>query len=52
MENLIGRFALLPNGNKVVIVEVNGEFALVRRLGGYQRGMRAVCSLERLKILS
>jgi hypothetical protein len=47
---LIGKFALLPNGNKVIIVYVDGSMAVVRRLGGRKKGLRAVCSLTSLRL--
>ncbi len=46
-----GRFARLPDGQKVRIESVEGEVALVMRLGGLRRGTFAVCPLARLKML-
>ena len=50
-DDLTGRFARLPNGQKVRIESVEWEVALVMRLGGLRRGTFAVCPLARLKML-
>jgi hypothetical protein len=47
---LIGKFAQLPNGNKVIIVYVDGSRAVCRRLGGPKKGLRAVCNMSSLSI--
>ncbi len=52
MEKLIGKEAKLPDGQNVVIEEVDNGFASVRRIDGEWKGKLAVCSVSSLEIRS
>ncbi len=41
--------APLPNGQRVRIESLEGDSALVRRIGGTRRGTLAVCPIDRLR---
>jgi hypothetical protein len=49
-DDLTGRFARLPDGQKVRIESVEGKWATVRRVGGAKHRSLAVCTLDRLRI--
>jgi hypothetical protein len=51
--NLVGQFALLPSGDKVIVesVERDSSSALVRRIDGPLAGMPAVCVVSKLEPL-
>ncbi len=46
---LEGRFAYLPDGQKVRIESVDGKWATVRRIGGERGRSIAVCQTEKLR---
>jgi hypothetical protein len=48
-KSLSGRFAFLPNGQKVWIESVDSGLAVVRRVGGEWHRRKAVCSVSSLK---
>jgi hypothetical protein len=43
------KFAYLPDGQKVKIEEIDGDWAIVRRVGGPLNRHRAVCALTSLR---
>jgi hypothetical protein len=47
-DELKGKEARLPDGQRVVIEEVNDGLATVRRLDGERAGTVAVCAVEKL----
>ena len=47
---LEGRFAYLPDGQKVRIETVNGVWATVRRIGGARHRSLAVCAIASLRL--
>lgn len=47
-EELIGKQARLPDGQKVVIEEVDDGYATVRRTEGERAGTIAVCAVDSL----
>jgi hypothetical protein len=47
-DELKGKEARLPDGQRVVIEEVEDGQATVRRLDGDRRGTLAVCEVEKL----
>lgn len=51
METLIGKEATLPDGQDVVIVEVEEGLATVRRTNGEFKGQLAVISVEKLELI-
>jgi len=48
MENLIGKEAKLPDGQDVIIEEVEGGIATLRRTSGEFKGGIAVIAVEKL----
>jgi hypothetical protein len=48
---LVGQFARLPDGQKVMIESQDGSpaWATVRRIGGQHDGTRAVCLVSKLE---
>ena len=50
MENLIGKEAKLPDGQQVVIEEVEDGIATVKRTGGEFKGRIAVIAVEKLDL--
>ena len=50
MENLIGKEARLPDGQRVVIEEVEDGLASVRRIEGEWEGILAVCAVSSLEL--
>lgn len=50
MENLEGRIAYLPDGQKVRIESVEDGYATCRRIGGEWDGRIAVCAVSSLRI--
>lgn len=50
MENLIGKEAKLPDGQRVVIEEIDNGRATVRRVDGEWKGRIAVCALSSLEM--
>jgi len=50
MENLIGKEAKLPDGQDVVVEEVEDGIATVRRVNGEFKGRIAVIAVEKLLV--
>lgn len=50
-EDLVGRYAYLPGGQKVRIEGVGNGLATLRRVGGTYHGRRAVCPVIRLELM-
>jgi hypothetical protein len=50
MEDTKGRFAKLPDGQRVVIEEIENGLATVRRVDGEWEGKVAVCSISSLEM--
>ena len=50
MENLEGRIAYLPDGQKVKIESVEDGYATCRRIGGERDGQIAVCAVTSLSL--
>lgn len=50
-KDLTGRFAQLPDGQKVVVLSVDGDppWATTRRVGGQHDGVRAVILVSKLE---
>ena len=48
-DDLTGKFARLPDGQKVIIESVSDGFATVRRIEGPYRKKLAVCRIDKLK---
>ena len=48
-DDLIGTLARLPDGQKVRIEEVDGNWATIRRIEGPYRKKLAVCRIDKLK---
>ena len=52
-DNLLGEFARLPDGQKVIIETVHGDgYASVRRVDGPHVGTLAVCLISKLEPVS
>jgi len=48
MENLVGKTARLPHGQRVVIEEIINRLAVVRRLEKPMKGTIAICAVSSL----
>jgi hypothetical protein len=50
MEDITGRFGRLPDGQRVIVEEVEEGLATVRRVDGEWKDQIAVCAVSKLEL--